>query len=529
MVACSVFSARGGMVGSGGVSFGSMGKAGRDKFNVIVFVADDLRWDGPAFARTINTHVSFPEMDALKNSGMYFEHAYVTSTLCSPSRATFYAGRYPKEYSSDPNCPPGHNVIDTHDNKTLSASIPIWIELLDDAGWATGHFGKWHLNNGVGPHHGVWWDKWSSYNGQGAYWNWTIYTTPGPGLETQTNCNPDSEPNQFDPNSCVHIDDKMEGLALDFIDDHNSVDFAMVLSFKCPHGYICIPPYEYWGDPNDPNDPNDPWYYKPTQYTLPGSQRDPNELEAIQCWREKHYGEESGAKDTTASGVKQRWARCDSCIKNIDDAVGNVMDKLDTYGITGRTMVIFTSDSGHILGQFPHDWGAPAEDWYADGKRLPMRSSIRVPFFMRYDNWYEPNSTDPNNIVTNLDIAKTVLAAAEVTADPNMRGQNIRSIARTEFYHQHWCFDLTGVQVTDCPPCYEASVRNNYTLLNNVSCSCSPASCDGTNCDAGKGNQLFNYLQDPQEIKGWTEFYDANNTSLKNSMDDLFTQCYGDQ
>ncbi len=115
--------------------------------NVILILADDLGWGdlgcyGHPDLRT-------PNLDRLARQGTLFTQFYVSSPVCSASRAAFLSGRFPSGLGI-------HGVIE---NKQLNhlgqplcldAGVPNVARMLKDAGYATGHFGKWHLGQGDG-------------------------------------------------------------------------------------------------------------------------------------------------------------------------------------------------------------------------------------------------------------------------------------------------------------------------------------------------------------------------------------------
>ena len=100
--------------------------------NIILVMADDLGWGDVGFngARRVQT----PNLDALAERGIVFERFYAASAVCSPTRASVLTGRHPYRLGI-PTVNAGHL---REDEITLA-------ELLRDAGYTTGHFGKWHL------------------------------------------------------------------------------------------------------------------------------------------------------------------------------------------------------------------------------------------------------------------------------------------------------------------------------------------------------------------------------------------------
>jgi arylsulfatase A-like enzyme len=99
--------------------------------NVILAMADDMGWGDPAYNG--NTVIKTPNLDAMARAGIRFDRFYAP-TVCSPTRGSCMTGRHPYRYGIT-NANVGHLPLD----ETTIA------EALRTRGYATGHFGKWHL------------------------------------------------------------------------------------------------------------------------------------------------------------------------------------------------------------------------------------------------------------------------------------------------------------------------------------------------------------------------------------------------
>lgn len=118
----------------------------REQPNIIFILADDLGWGdlgcyGHPFLQT-------PNLDRLASQGMRFTGFYTNSAVCSPSRAAFLTGSFPARHRI-------HSALDTPAvNKRngsadyLEPAAANLARVLRDAGYTTGHFGKWHLGSG---------------------------------------------------------------------------------------------------------------------------------------------------------------------------------------------------------------------------------------------------------------------------------------------------------------------------------------------------------------------------------------------
>ena len=127
---------------------------GAKALNVVFILSDDHRYDVMSFLG--HPWVETPAMDAMARDGVYFENAMVTTSLCSPSRASVLTGQYMHN----------HGVVD---NNVLTPEGTVFFpQYLQAAGYQTGYFGKWHMGgHSDAPRPGF--DRWVSFRGQGHY------------------------------------------------------------------------------------------------------------------------------------------------------------------------------------------------------------------------------------------------------------------------------------------------------------------------------------------------------------------------
>jgi len=130
--------------------------------NVVILLADDLRWDmagctGNPYART-------PHVDRLAAEGCLFENAFATSGVCAPSRAGFLTGKHGHQCGA-PQIIPRNNTF-------LLNETP-FPALLHEAGYYSAHIGKWHLGDGQSPKPGY--DYWASYPWLGDFQDPTLW------------------------------------------------------------------------------------------------------------------------------------------------------------------------------------------------------------------------------------------------------------------------------------------------------------------------------------------------------------------
>ena len=125
--------------------------------NVIFILSDDHRYDAMGFTGKI-PGLQTPNLDRLAKEGAHFENAFVTTALCSPSRASILTGQYAHT----------HTVVDN--DAPAPPDMLFFPQYLQKAGYQTAFFGKWHMGgDNDDPRPGF--DHWVSFRGQGVYYN----------------------------------------------------------------------------------------------------------------------------------------------------------------------------------------------------------------------------------------------------------------------------------------------------------------------------------------------------------------------
>src|SRR5262249_4540637 len=131
-------------------------RAGESKpRNMIFILTDDHRYDAMGFLRG-QPWLETPHLDSLARDGVHFRNAVVTTSLCSPSRATILTGKYAHR----------HHIVDN--NTAIPRGTRFFSSDLKDAGYQTAFIGKWHMGGeSDDPQPGF--DRWVSFKGQGSY------------------------------------------------------------------------------------------------------------------------------------------------------------------------------------------------------------------------------------------------------------------------------------------------------------------------------------------------------------------------
>jgi N-acetylglucosamine-6-sulfatase len=332
--------------------------------NVVFILSDDHRWDFAGYAG--HSVVETPSLDRLAADGVRFERAYVTSSLCSPSRASFLTGTYPHRHGVWNNFTPWSDR-----NRTF-------LEYLKAAGYRTAFIGKWHMPGGLPKLRGV--DHFVTFTklaGQGVY-EWCPLLVNG----------------REEPSRTRYIAQELTDRALEWLDTRPGVPFALYLSHKSVHADFT------------PDGPERGRY----EDRLP-------ELPA---------GAHPWIHTTEAQYVHLNFQPLDDVIReygeaitSMDRQIGRVLDFLDQRGLAENTLVVYTSDNGY-------QWG---EHGLVD-KRWPYEESIRIPFLVRFPPAGHRAGSRIPRILLNVDVAPTLLELAGIEAPEWMQGRSFLALLR---------------------------------------------------------------------------------------------------
>jgi len=365
--------------------------------NIIFLLTDDQRWD--TLGCMGNDIIQTPHIDALAASGVVFDNAYVSTSICAPSRATYLSGQYV--------CHHGINDFQkTFSDQQWAATYPA---ILHEAGYATGFVGKYGVGSDMPE------DKftfWRGYPGQGHY------------------------EQKDDQGNYKHLTQVHEETALEFLREYGGKNpFCLSVSFKAPHcqdgdarQFIYDPRYSELYDDMviPPPETADSRYYE----QFPEFFRNNNE--ARKRW-EIRFSEPELYQQMTRAYYR--------LITGVDRVVGALCKELDALGLAENTIILFTSDNGFFLGEH-----GLAGKWYA------YEPSIRVPLLV-----YDPRLPEAlrgsrrAEMTINADIAPTLLSVAGLTPPNTMQGrdltpliQNLETPWREDFYYEH-TFNHPGI------------------------------------------------------------------------------------
>lgn len=367
--------------------------------NVIFILTDDHRFDYMGFTGKI-PWLETPNMDRLAKEGAYLPNSFVTTSLCSPSRASILTGQFSHT----------HTIIDNQ--APDPGNLTYFPTYLQKAGYQTSFFGKWHMGDSSdNPRAGF--DHWESFKGQGVYYN------PELNINGERIAYKDS----------TYITDLLTEHAISWLDERDrSKPFFMYLSHKAVHAAF-KPAKRHLG------------VYKNKKIPIPPT----FEQSKTGKWRDLKWPEWVAKQRVSWHGVDYMYhdnqdlhelvqAYCETLL-GVDDSIGAVMSYLESEGIDDSTLVIYMGDNGF-------SWG---EHGLID-KRHFYEESVKVPLLVRCPELFEGGIT-PTAMVQNIDIAPTILAEAGVKQPEHMPGVSFVDVltgenpagARKEiFYEYYW-------------------------------------------------------------------------------------------
>jgi N-acetylglucosamine-6-sulfatase len=370
------------------ISQRTLGSASDLRPNIVFILVDDLRWDELGIVG--HPYIKTPNIDRIGREGAMFRNAFVTTPLCSPSRAGFLTGQYAHT----------NGIIDNVDRSAASHKLVTFPLLLQQSGYETAFIGKWHMGNDDRPRSGF--DRWVSFKGQGAYINPEI--------------NEDGKPVK----PVGYITDILSGYAVEFIKQRRDKPFLVYLAHKAIH------PEVSQNNDGSVNLADSERFFPAERHmnlyagvTIPrrlNARRSPVGKPAL----ERRIGElpplgaGTGTRDDVVLG-RQRT------LMAIDEGVGEILRALKETGQLDKTVIVFTSDNGYFYGEH----GLSVE------RRLAYEESIRVPLLVRYQRMIKAG-TVCGEFALNIDLAPTLLSMAGVSVPGNIQGRSLAPLLKGE-------------------------------------------------------------------------------------------------
>ena len=349
------------------MAFATDGKAERPNF-VVLFI-DDMGFADPSCFG--NPLVKTPRIDQLAAEGIKLTNFYVNSPICSASRVALTTGQYQGRWKI-------HSFLNTRAGNAnrgmadyLDASAPTTARKLKAAGYATAHFGKWHMGGGR--------DVDDAPLPQAYGFDESLVAFEGLGDRLISNPNGIEKAKALGHGEIIPCKrwERMKiqtDRAIDFIKRHQDQPFYVRLF------------------PNDVHDRHDP---------IPGT----------------------AEKFATVSDdpFHQNFF---AVLEEMDRQIGRLVDTIDELGLGENTLILFTSDNG------PTDWPRKYETGPPAGFTGPFRGrkwslyegGIRMPFIARWTGRIPAGMVDPSSVVSAIDLSPTLCRLAGVPVEETLDG-----------------------------------------------------------------------------------------------------------
>jgi len=391
---------------------------------IFIFTDDHAPHAVGAYGSVINTT---PHIDELAQEGMRFKNAFVTNSICAPSRAVLLTGKH------------SHINGQLTNNQRFDGGQQTFPKLLRQAGYTTALIGKWHLQSDP-----TGFDHWDILPGQGHYYNPDFINKDGRYQVTG------------------YVTDIITDKVIDWIRDGRDGDkpFMLMYHHKAPHREwepgpdhltlyddVEIPEPDTLFDDYEGRSPAAGMqemtiakHLYNVDLKLPPGPGDKGRDQNTRSRTYERMNEEQRAAWDAAYGPKNkafleanlegrelvRW-KYQRYIKDylrtiasVDDNLGRLQEFLKENGLANNTIVIYASDQGFYLGD---------KGWY--DKRWIYEESLRFPFIVKWPGVVDAGSLS-DKLVSNLDLAPTFLemAGAEVPAD--MQGRSLVRLLKGE-------------------------------------------------------------------------------------------------
>ncbi len=420
--------------------------------NIIFTLSDDHRYDAMGFMGKV-PGLETPNMDKMAKEGVHVKNAFVTTALCSPSRASILTGQFSHTHTIVDNIAP------------MPEGLKFFPEYLQGKGYKTAFLGKWHMGD-VGDNPQTGFDYWLSFKGQGVYYN------PEFNINGKKVKHAESS----------YITDLLTNYATQWMDKQQDKPFFLYLSHKGVHAEFA--PAKRHKDK-----------YKDMKIPYPASMY-LTRSESSKIWGDIPQPPQNvNLKDMPEWVKKQRysWHGVDyayhgyqdfnhfyrsymETLLAVDDSIGEVLGWLKKNNLEENTLVIYMGDNGFSLG----------ERGLID-KRHAYEESMRVPMLV-YNPSLKNEKHQIDEVIQNIDVAPTILEYAGINKPTQMQGESFLSLLQGEkvdwrdkiFYEYFWEYDFPQT------PTVFAVRTDRYKYIFNHG--------------IWDSNELYDLESDPQEI-----------------------------
>ncbi len=423
-------------------------------FRTLGCYRDQLAED-QAFVWGKGVKVDTPYLDTLAAEGALLTNFYVSSPVCSPSRAAFLTGLMPHLTGTPTNDRPMHDHMVT------------FAEVLGSKGYSTGYFGKWHLD-GIGkpqwaPDRKFGWQD-NRYMFNRGHYKKLKDTDDGPRVDAKIGRNgiPAYDLNQADEKS--YATDFLMDRSLDFIRENKDQPFCVMLSIPDPHG---------------PNRVRDPYWdkYRSMKFQAPKTMF--KKVDEAPAWS----GVPGNNYISNFELNQNQMAAIFGMVECIDDNMGKLSRELKRLNLEENTIVVFTSDHGDLMGEHRRH-----------NKGVPYETSAKVAFLLKHSKQVRAGKVI-HSVMTSVDFAPTILSLMGIENGlPMGQGKDLSQRFQNGNMNIHG-EQIAYIRATTLHPAWLAAVTEGYKLV--ISDKDKPWLFDLEK----DPDELLNFYQDPAYLE----------------------------
>lgn len=413
--------------------------------NILFITTDQQHWNTIG---AFNSEIDTPNLDRLVREGTTFDRAYCPNPTCTPSRASIVTGMYPSQHGAwtlgtklqedrhvvgDDFQKGGYRTSligkahfqplhSTYDYPSIEAyptlqDLDFWRDFHGPFyGFDTVELARNHTNEAhVGQHYAIWMEE----NGLK---NWRDYFLPPTGTMDPNETYKWKLPEKYHYNNWIA--ERSNAMLEEYKD--NDENFFLWASFFDPHPEYLVPePWDGMYDPDTLTIPagtpgeheKNPPHFGKTQENAPDFSDLYESGYGIHGYRSHHYYEYGSKFKLTSHDKKKIVSTYYGMISMLDKYIGKILDKLDELGLAENTIVVFTTDHGHLFGQ--HGMQAKGGFHYED--------LIRLPFIVRYPG-YVPAGRVSSAMQSLVDLAPTFLSFCNLPIPVWMTGVDQKKV-----------------------------------------------------------------------------------------------------
>jgi len=450
--------------------------------NLLFIFTDEQRYD--TMSAYGNHRIETPNLDRLASQSVVFERAYVTQSVCTPSRSSIMTGLYP------------HSNGCIENNIALPDEIPCLPEIVAPGTYATAYHGKWHLGDEIFGQHGF--DEWRSIED-----NYAQYYSKGRDRDARSTYHEWLVENGFEPRNgrtfgrgeAARLPEAFSKPAYlaqgasRYIREHQREPFILYVNYLEPH-------MPFYGPRDDQYDPAE--VALPPDFDARPGKDQPLKTRLF----ERFYFERghSGLPLQTEADWRRMIANYWGLCSLVDTHVGTILDTLTDCGLDEHTIVVYTSDHGDMMGSH-----------HLLAKCVNYEEAVRVPLIIRLPG--QQHAARVETPVSQIDLLPTLLDLLGQPVPENLEGTSLRPCVeghaeappRDVFLewngHNNGLGDVIG-QVSIPEPLLEMAARDEIiaAITDPVRTILTPDRWK-LNCSPRGEHELYNLNDDPFETQ----------------------------